>query len=323
MRAVVCRAFGPVEDLEVEDRPSPPCGPGSVRVAVRAAGVNFVDGLFVEGRYQIRPELPFVPGSEVAGTVAELGAGVEGLELGQRVLAGVWLGGYAEEVVVPASVVTGVPAALDDGQAATFAQSYLTGWFALRERARARAGQTLLVLGAGGGVGLAAVDTGHDLGLRVLAVASSPAKREAALAAGAEAALDPAAEDVKERAREFGGGGVDLVFDPVGGELAERGLRSLAEDGQLLVVGFASGIIPRLPANQVLLRNRRVTGVDWGAWAARNPVDNRRLLAEALAAVAAGRLHPVVPRTYPLEQAAAALADLAARRIVGKVALVP
>ncbi|HEX9258910.1 MAG TPA: zinc-binding dehydrogenase, partial [Acidimicrobiales bacterium] len=248
MRAVVCHQFGPVDDLSVEERPSSPCADGTVRVRVTAAGVNFVDGLFVEGKYQIKPPLPFTPGGEIAGVVAEVGGGA-GWSVGDRVLCSVGLGGFADEVVVPGSRLIAVPASVTDGQAATFVQSYMTGWFALRERARVQEGKRLMVLGAGGGVGLAAVDIGTALGLRVLAVASSDEKRQAALAAGAEAAIDPAG-GIKDAAREWGGGGVDYVYDPVGGDLAEQGLRALDEDGQLIVIGFASGPIPRLPANQ-------------------------------------------------------------------------
>jgi NADPH2:quinone reductase len=323
VRAVVCHAFGPVENLRVDDVPSRPLDAGQVRVTVRAAGVNFVDGLFVQGAYQIKPPLPFVPGNEIAGVVSEVAPGVTSVAVGDRVFASVGLGGFAEEVVVAAAAVLPTPAVLSDGQAATFGQSYLTGWFALRERARAAEGESLLVLGAGGGVGLAAVDIGRAIGLRVLAAASSEEKRAAALAQGATAVIDTSTESVKDRARELAGGGVDLVYDPVGGELAEQGLRALGEDGQLLVIGFASGTIPRLPANQVLLRNRRVTGVDWGAWAGRNPAANRALLHEVLDAIVEGRLHPVEPSVRPLGDVAAALADLAERRVTGKLALVP
>jgi NADPH:quinone reductase len=323
MRAVVCQDFGPVEQLVIEERPSPPCGPGLVRVAVRASGVNFVDGLFVQGRYQIKPPRPFVPGGEVAGVVIEVGTGVEDVHVGDRVFASVGLGGFADEVVTPASRVVPVPDALTDGQAATFVQSYLTGWFALQERARVRPGQWLMVLGAGGGVGLAAVDIGRAMGLRVIGVASTADKRAAAAAQGAEVTLDPGAGPLKDSARDASGGGVDVVYDPVGGDLAEQGLRALGEDGQLLVIGFASGTIPKLPANQVLLRNRRVTGVDWGAWAGRHPAENRAMLDDVLVAIVAGQLHPVEPTAYRLDDVARALTDLEQRRVTGKVCLVP
>lgn len=322
MRAIVCREFGPFEQLELVEQPAPPLGPGMVRLAVGACGVNFVDGLFVQGRYQIKPPTPFVPGMEVVGRVTELGDGVTELSVGDRVLANVGLGGYASEAVVAATRALKVPDTLSDGQAATFMQSYLTGWFALTQRAGVRAGQTMLVLGAGSGVGLAAVDIGHALGLRVIAAASTAEKRELAHSRGAAEVIDSSTEDVKERAKELSGGGVDVLYDPIGGELGETCLRALGEDGQYVVIGFVAGI-PRLPANQILLRNRRVVGVDWGAWAGRHPEENQRLLDEVLALIAAGTLRPVEPTTYPLEEAARALADLADRKVAGKVALLP
>lgn len=324
MRAVLCTEFGPLEQLSVVDRPALPCGPDDVRIAVTAAGVNFVDALFVQGLYQIKPPLPFTPGNEVAGRVAEVGSAVTTHAVGDRVLSNVGLGGYASEVVVPARRALHTPDTLTDGQAATFAQSYMTAWFALHHRAKAHAGQWLLVLGAGGGVGLAAVDVGRAMGLRVIAAASTDDKRAAAVQRGAEAVIDSSGEDVKARAREIADGdGVDLVYDPVGGSQGEQALRALREDGQFIVIGFASGDIPKLPANQVLLRNRRVTGVDWGAWAGRNAAANQEMMAAALAEIAAGRLTPVEPVTYPLDDVAQALADQVNRKVTGKAALVP
>jgi NADPH:quinone reductase len=320
MRAVVCHTLGPVEDLVVEERPTPDLYPGCVRIAVDACGVNYVDGLFVQGRYQIKPPVPFVPGMEVVGRIVEIADDVTERAVGDRVFANVGLGGYADEAVVPAGRALLLPDVLTDGQAATFMQSYLTGWFALRERARVQAGQTMLVLGAGGGVGLAAVDIGTALGLRVIAVASSAEKRELARSRGAAEVLDPSVDDVKERTKELGG--ADVLYDPVGGDLAVACLRALNEDGQHLVIGFVAGI-PMLPANQILLRNRRVVGVDWGAWAGRNQAENARLLAEVLTEIEAGRLHPVEPTPYPLADVARALDDLANRRVAGKVVLVP
>jgi NADPH2:quinone reductase len=322
MRCVVCPELGPVSNLVVEERASGPIGPDDVRIAVSACGVNYVEGLMVQGLYQIRIPAPFVPGMEIVGRIVERGAQVTDREVGQRVFANVGLGGYASEAVVAAPRTVVLPDLLTDGQAATFMQSYLTGWFALRERTSVREGQTMLVLGAGGGVGLAAVDIGTALGLRVFAAASTEEKRRLARSRGAEAVIDSATEDVKARARELGGGGVDLVYDPVGGELGEACLRALGDDGNLLVIGFVAGI-PALPANQILLRNRRVTGVDWGGWAGRHPDRNHELMLEVLELVGAGRLDPVEPTGYPLEDAARALGDLAERRVAGKVALIP
>ncbi|MEI7619712.1 MAG: NADPH:quinone oxidoreductase family protein [Actinomycetota bacterium] len=323
MRAVVCSSFAPLDQLVIEERASVPLAAGQVRVRVTAAGVNFVDALLVQGLYQIKPPLPFVPGGETVGIVTELGEGVTSHSLGDRVLITSGFGGFATEMVSAASRAVIVPSALTDGQAATFMQSYMTAYFALVHRAKMQPGQWLLVLGAGGGVGLAAVDVGRALGLKVIAAASSAAKREMAQSRGAVAVIDSSTDDVKARAKEISGDGVDAVYDPIGGKLGEECLRSLREDGQFIVIGFASGEIPKLPANQVLLRNRRVTGVDWGAWVGRNPAENQALVMQVLAQIAAGELNPVEPVSYPFEQAAQALADQQQRKVVGKAVLVP
>jgi NADPH2:quinone reductase len=244
--------------------------------------------------------------------------------IGDRVLASVGLGGFASRVVVPAGSAIALPNGLDASRAATFTQSYSTSLFALRDRAKAAPGETVLVLGAGGGVGLAAIGVARALGCRVLGVASSIDKREAALEAGAEAVLDPEAEPLKESVRAWAGGsGVDLVVDPIGGPLAEPSLRALGDRGRYLVIGFASGDIPTVPLNQVLLRNRSVIGIDWGIWAMTHPAEQRALLNDLLAMVATGTLDPVRPAEYPLDDVAGALEDLLGRRAVGKIALVP
>jgi NADPH:quinone reductase len=324
VRAVVCHELGPPSLLRVDELPDPAPAPGGVVVAVEAAGVNYVDALFVAGQYQIKPALPFTPGSEVAGRIAAVGDGVPGLSVGQRVLANTGLGGYAGAVAVAAGAVVPLPDGLGAPQAATFTQSYSTSLFALRDRARVVAGETVLVLGAGGGIGLAAIGVARALGCRVLGVASSEEKRAAAEAAGAETVLDPAGEPVKDAARRWAGGtGVDVVVDPVGGELAEPSLRALGDGGRYLVIGFASGAIPALPLNQVLLRNRTVLGIDWGIWAMRHPAEQGALLADLLALVAGGSIQPVRPNEYPLDDVARALDDLLGRRVVGKVALIP
>ena len=323
MRAVVCTSFAPLDQLVIEEHPSAPLAAGQVRVRVTAAGVNFVDALLVQGLYQIKPPLPFVPGGETVGIVTELGEGVTSHSLGDRVLITSGFGGFATEMVSAASRAVIVPSSLTDGQAATFMQSYMTAYFALVHRAKMQPGQWLLVLGAGGGVGLAAVDVGRALGLKVIAAASSAAKREMAQSRGAVAVIDSSIEDVKARAKEISGDGVDAVYDPIGGKLGEECLRSLREDGQFIVIGFASGDIPKLPANQVLLRNRRVTGVDWGAWVGRNPAENQALVLQVLAKIATGELNPVEPVSYPFEQAAQALADQQQRNVVGKAVLIP
>ena len=331
MRAVVCQELGPPSSLVVVDQPDlPEPGPGRVNVAVEAAGVNYVDALFVQGKYQIKPPLPFVPGSEVAGHVTAIGDGVRAVAVGDRVLASCGLGAFAEQVSVAADAAVRLPDVLDAARAATFTQSYATALFSLRERGRLTPGEIVLVLGAGGGIGLATVDVARALGAHTIAAASTAAKRDAAVALGAEAVIDTSSESLKERARELAAEltdrpvtGVDLVMDPVGGDLADAALRALGEGGRYLVVGFASGDIPRLPLNQVLLRNRSLVGVDWGAWAMREPAAQAGLLGELLGWVADGHLRPTAPTAYPLDRVADALDDLLSRRVVGKIALEP
>jgi NADPH2:quinone reductase len=253
-----------------------------------------------------------------------VGEGVSGVGVGQRVLANTGLGGYAGRVAVAADAVVPLPDRLESPQAATFTQSYSTSLFALRDRAHVAGDEAVLVLGAGGGIGLAAIGVARALGCRVLGVASSEEKRAAAKAAGAEAVLDPATESVKDATREWAGGtGVDVVVDPVGGELAEPSLRALGDGGRYLVIGFASGAIPSVPLNQVLLRNRTVIGIDWGVWAMRHPDEQGSLLAELLVMVETGSIEPVRPAEYPLDDVARALDDLLGRRVVGKIALIP
>jgi len=324
VRAVICRELGPPSFLTVAELPDPTPGPGQVVVAVEAAGVNFVDGLFVAGQYQIKPALPFTPGSEIAGRIVALDSDTTDLALGQRVMASIGLGGFASHAVVNRDALVSLPDAFDAPRAATFTQSFSTCLFALRERAHVTAGQRVLVLGAGGGVGLAAISVARALGCRVIAAASTEDKRAAAMRAGAEAVIDTLSESVKDRAREWAGGtGVDVVVDPIGGPAAEPALRSLGDGGQYLVIGFASGTIPTIPLNQVLLRNRTVVGVDWGMWAMQHLKEQVSLINDLIAMVTDGRIDPVHPTTYPLDQAKRALEDLLARRVVGKVALLP
>jgi NADPH2:quinone reductase len=324
MRAATCRAFGPVEDLVIEERPDLSPGPGQVLVSVEAAGVNFVDALFVQGEYQIKPPVPFVPGGEVAGTVAAIGEGVEGLAAGDRVVSMTGLNGFADQALAPAAQTHLLPASLDTERAAALIQSYCTALFALDRRAGLRAGESVLVLGAAGGVGRAAVDVAKALGARVIAAASNAERLDAARAAGADETIDYSSEDLKVRAKELAGGsGVDVVVDPVGDRYAEPALRALGYDGRYLVIGFAAGEIPRIPLNLVLLRNRRIVGVDWGAWMIAHGLEQAELLREVLAMVADGRLHPPAPRTYPLADASVALRDMLENRVGGKAVLVP
>lgn len=312
-----------MDNVVVEERPPPVPGPGQVTVRVRAAGVNYVDGLICQGRYQMKPPTPYVPGGEVAGEVCAVGADVGGVDVGERVMAMTGFGAFAEEVVLRADSVDQVPDQLSFAQAAAFIQSYSTAWFSLARRARLGEGEWLLVLGAGGGVGLAAVDVGVALGAQVIAAASSAEKLAAARAMGAAHALDYEGKDLKGRVREISGGGVDVVVDPVGGHHSEPALRATRRFGRYCVIGFASGTIASVPLNQVLLNNRTVLGVDWGAWAFSDPAGNRQVLAELLELVRQGRLHPAEPIERPLEDATAVMSGLLDRSVAGKVVLVP
>ena len=322
MKTMLVNELGSLDALEVVEMASPALLDGHVRLRVLACGLNYVDSLMIEGKYQIKPPVPYRPGSEIVGIIEEVAPGVSNVRVGDRVFAPVGIGGFSDEAVVHAARVLPIPAVLSDGQGATFMQSYLTAWFAFHKRAQVREGSTMLVLGAGGGVGLAAVDLGVAMGMKVIAAASSEEKRELARRHGAFATIDVLTEDVKARTRELCGGGVDMVYDPVGGDLAESCLRALAPGGQYLVVGFVGGI-PRLPANHILLTNRTVVGVDWGAWVGKNQKENTEMLLAVLAEIAAGKLHPVEPVTYPMSQAVQAMRDLQNRKIAGKVALTP
>lgn len=324
MRRVVCRAFGTADGLVVEtDAAVPEVRPGTVLVEVEACALNFVDALMSSGGYQIKPPLPYTPGGEIAGRVVACGEGVSSLQVGERVVGLCGLGGCAEFLVMHELSVAPVPERLSATAAAGLIQAYATMLFAYR-RAGLRAGEHVLVLGAGGGVGLAAIDLAHALGAGiVLGAASSDTKRALASAAGADATIDYEAEDLKTRARALSDGGIDVVVDPVGGRHAPIALRTLRSDGRYLVIGFASGEIPSVPLNHVLLNNRRVVGVDWGGWSARNPLDNRALITEVLDLAASGAIHPVEPEVQPLEATPALFARLLRREVAGKIAVTP
>lgn len=310
--------------------PTPELRPGTIRLDVLAAAVHPADGLVIEGRDHVRTPPPFVPGREFVGRIREVaddvGRDAPHLAPGGRVLVPTGTGGFAEEAVVPAHAAIPVPDEISDTVAATCSQPYLTALFGLRRRARATPGASMLVIGAGSGVGLAAVDVGASMGLRVVAAAATTAERELALSRGAEIAYDLATDDIEAAVRDRllldGRAGVDLVFDPLGGDAATTWLRCLDEDGQYLVVGFVAGIA-ELSLDQVLHRNRRVTGVDWGGWAAGHREDGALLQHEVLELVASRRLDPVEPTEYPLERTADALQDLAARRVAGTTVVVP
>ena len=324
MRAVLCKQFGPVEDLVVEEVPDPTPGPGQVVVDVAGCGVNFPDVLIVQDKYQFKPELPFSPGGEIAGTVSAVGEGVDGLQVGDAVLATLGWGGMAEQVAVAADSAIPVPPGVDLVQASGFLLAHGTSHHALVDRARLQPGETLLVLGAAGGVGLAAVEIGALLGARVIAAASTDEKLELCRAKGAAETINYATEDLRGRIKELTDGrGVDLCYDPVGGDLSEPALRSMAWDGRFLVVGFAAGDIPKVPLNLPLLKGCSVVGVFWGAFTGKEPERNKANIAELLGWLAEGKLDPHVSATYPLDQAVQAINDLAERRATGKVVVTP
>jgi NADPH2:quinone reductase len=307
----------------VDEVAEPVPGPGEVLVEVHAAGVNFPDVLLVQGRYQRKPDVPFIPGGELAGIVLRLGPEVEGdLRVGDRVFAAGRYGAWAEYACVPARKLSRVPDHRTTTAAAAFPITYNTSYHALKDRAHLLAGQTLLVLGAGGGVGISAVELGRAMGARVLAVASTPEKRQAAAEHGAAVTFeaDPGGlRDAIRRATE--GAGVDVVYDPVGGSLSEPAFRSLAWDGRFLVIGFASGTIPAIPLNLPLLKGAALAGVFWGEWAERHPDAADANRQELLALWARGALDPAVSRTFPFTSAAQALDELESRRAVGKLVL--
>ncbi len=323
MKAIVCNDFGPIETLTLEDRPDPVPGAGEVLVEIHAAGVNFPDGLMVRGEYQVKPPRPFTPGSEVAGVVRALGEGVTGFAVGDRVVALPGIGGFAEQVVAQASRTLKLPDGMDFETASGFMLVYGTSLHGLADCGRLRAGETLLVLGAAGGVGLAAVEIGRAMGARVIAAASSDEKLALAKAHGAEIGINYATTDLKTELKRLVPGGVDVVYDPVGGQLTEAAVRGLAWGGRLLVIGFAAGEIPKLPLNLLLLREAEAKGVFWGTWTAREPAAHAAAVARLFGWVASGDLKPHVSGAYPLERTSEALAEVMNRRAQGKVVLVP
>ena len=323
MRAAVCRAYGPPETLVVDELAAPCARAGEAVVYVTAAAVNFTDVLMLQNRYQLSATPPFVPGSEFAGVVREVGEGVETLRPGQRVCGVTFVGAFAERIALPAASLTVLPDAIDLHAAAAFSVAYGTAYHALRSAARLQSGETMVVLGAAGGVGLAAVELGTVLGARVIAAASSPEKLSACRAQGAAEAIDYTREPLKDRLKALTGGrGVDVVFDPVGGPLAEQALRATGWRGRFVCVGFASGEIPRIPLNLLLLKGAELRAFNLGPFMANEPDEMMRNHRELLDLFFAGRLHPRIDAVYPLADAARALAHVAGRRAIGKVLVV-
>jgi NADPH:quinone reductase len=322
MRQVVCKEFGPIESLVVENFDLPPPGPGQARVRVEAAGVNFPDTLMVQGKYQARPDRPFVPGTELAGIVEAVGEGVTGLEPGMPVIGMVGLGAFAEVANTKAARLLPRPASMPAVMAAGFSMTYGTSMHALRQRANLQPGETLLVLGASGGVGLAAVEIGKAMGAAVIAAASSDEKLRVAKDSGADHLVNYSTESLKDRVKELtNGNGVDVVYDPVGGDLLEDAVRATGWGGRVLVVGFASGAIPKVPANLLLLKGSAMVGVFFGTFRDREPEANRRNFAELFQWYEEGKLRPLVSQTMDLADVVKAFTILTSRSAIGKIVL--
>ncbi|MNJ20665.1 Quinone oxidoreductase 1 [compost metagenome] len=320
MKAVLCKTLGPAQGLVLEEVASPVPKKNEILLDVHAAGVNFPDTLIIEGKYQFQPPLPFSPGGEAAGVVSAVGEKVSDLKVGDRVMALTGWGSFAEQVAVPAYNVLPIPPQMDFTQAAAFGMTYGTSMHALQQRGQLQAGETLLVLGASGGVGLAAVEIGKAMGARVIAAASSAEKLAVAKAAGADELINYSEHSLKDEIKRLtGGNGADVIYDPVGGDLFDQAVRGIAWSGRLLVVGFASGRIPELPVNLALLKGAAVIGVFWGAFAQRQPADNAANFKQLFAWFAEGKLKPLVSQTFPLAEAGAAIDTLGQRRAVGKL----
>lgn len=324
MKALLCREYGPVERLRVEDVPSPRPGPNEVVVEVKASALNFPDALLVQGLYQVKPPLPFSPGMELSGIVAETGEGVRGFKAGDRVIASPGRGGFAQQCVVAADRLTPLPAGMEFETGAALLLTYCTSLHALQDCGTLRRGETLVVLGAAGGVGSSAIEIGKAMGARVIATASSEEKLAFCRELGADETIDYSSADLRQRILELtGGNGADVVYDPVGGAYTEAALRATAWRGRLLVIGFASGTIPQIKLNLALLKERLVVGVYWGDWAQRDPDGQRRNVQQLLAWFAEGKIRPAIGERVPLSEAPAAMQRLLERKVRGKVVVVP
>ncbi len=322
MKALVCNDYGTVADLVLQEQDDPVAGEGEVVINVAAASLNFPDTLIIAGKYQIKPELPFVVGGEAAGVISDVGPGVDGFAVGDRVAAVGSTGAFAEKMIKTPAELVPLPDSMDFQTAAGFCVAYGTSYYALRQCGKLAAGEKLLVLGAGGGVGLAAVDIGQALGAEVIAAASSEAKLDLAFQNGATSKINYSEESVKSAAKQLTDGrGVDVIYDPVGGDLSEEALRAVAWEGRFLVVGFAAGEIPKMPLNLPLLKNCHISGVFFGAWAQRDPAAYFKNYEELFALHSAGRLSPHAHRVFELDDYADAFEELTSRRAMGKVIL--
>lgn len=324
MKAVVCKAWGLPDSLVVDELADPVPGPGQVVLDVKAAGVNFPDVLIIQGKYQFRPELPFTPGSELAGVVSAVGPGVERIALGDRMIAFTAQGAFAQKIAVPAQALMPMPPGMDFDTAAAITLTYGTSHHAVVDRAALKEGETMLVLGAAGGVGLAAIEIGKALGARVIAAASSDEKLAVCREHGADATINYSTEDLREAIKAATGGkGPDVIYDPVGGSYTEPAFRAIGWRGRYLVVGFANGEIPKLPLNLMLLKGASLVGVFWGEYAKREPKANLAGMRQLLGWMAEGKIRPLVSGRYALADTARALNDMAARKVTGKVVIVP
>jgi NADPH:quinone reductase len=321
MKALLCKQYGPPSSLVVEEMPALKAEKNQVVISVKACGVNFPDTLIIEGKYQFKPPFPFAPGGEVAGVVKEVGEGVQHLKAGDSVFAMTGWGGFAEEVVVAANRAFQMPPQMDYTVAASLMYTYGTSYHALKDRAQLKAGETLLVLGAAGGVGLAAVNLGKIMGAKVVAAASTDEKLALCKEYGADELINYTTEDLKERLKTLGG--VDVVYDPVGGHYTEPALRTTNWKGRYLVVGFAAGPIPNIPLNLPLLKGCALMGVFWGAFAEREPKANFQNIMELLEFYKNGQMKPHIQRTFSLQEAPQALYDMLERRVMGKLVVVP
>lgn len=320
MKALLCTRFGPPEFLEVQDLPSPTAGPGEVVISVKAASVNFPDFLIIQNKYQFKPEPPFSPGSELTGVVKEVGSGVTGVAPGDRVLAFTTFGAFREEVKTEPGRIIPLPAGMDFNTGAAFLLTYGTMDHGLRDRGALKAGETVLVLGASGGIGIASIEIAKALGARVIACASDAQRLEACRQHGADETIDYSSENLRERIKALTKDrGVDVVVDPVGGPYTEPALRSCAWRGRLLVVGFAAGEIPKIPLNLTLLKGCSIVGVFWGDFLRREPAAFAASVSQLAQWYAAGKLKPHITATYPLDRAAEAIALMGGRKVVGKV----
>lgn len=324
MKAIVCRQFGGPELLAYEELPSPALKPFEARIAVKSCGINFPDTLIIQGKYQLKAEPPFTPGAEVAGIVSEVGSKVSNVKVGDAVATFLPTGGYASEVTAHAQMLLPLPANMDMIAAGGFVLAYGTSHHALKQRAQIKPGETLLVLGAAGGVGLAAVQLGKLMGARVIAAASSADKLALCTAHGADAVIDYSKESLKDAVKTLTkGNGADVIYDPVGGALGEECLSCVAWNGRYLVIGFAAGPIPNLAANRLLLKGAAAVGVFWGAFTAREPAVHAENFRELFDWLESGALKPYVSAQYPLAEAPRALQDMLDRKVTGKIVLVP